>query len=77
MLEIKKKNTVAEMEKNIFEGLFNRLAIMKERIEFEDRSVETSQTEMQIKKEKTATKNRIDHLAIVGMISKGVTYVIL
>lgn len=56
MLEI--KNIVIEM--NYFDALIRRLDRIKKRIsEFEDLSVETSQTKMQ--REKTNEKNRTEY----------------
>ena len=63
------KNTVAEIT-NAFNGLINRLQTAKERIsEFEDTSIETTQTETQEKKKKKkewVKKNRIEHPRTVG-----------
>lgn len=62
------KNTVAEI-KNAFNGLINRFQTAKERIsQFEDRSMETTQTETREKNKEWVKKkkNRIEHPRTVG-----------
>lgn len=64
MLEI--KNAITEMQ-NAFDGFISRLNIAKERIsELEDRSIETSQTEIQRKERVKTIVTITEHSRTLG-----------